>query len=682
MAQVTMPDGAVVEMPDDLDPALGARLRKFQQAQSTPAVQQAQSTPAARPDLTFGSTLAGEGELAATAAGNLIPNAVNSVVDLYHRITGQGPDQKGPVPTFHAGQAAQNLVRDVGELPPAQAVGGALKSADTALGNISPTLRDVVHQAGGVTGDVLNVLGAASLPNAVRGVVGDVGNAVAGIRALGEPTAGGAPTAADVGLRTGTEAPIARTLAGSSAKPALQVHNQQVGNVIAATEAGHPWQAPMSYDSLATAREGPSSVFNRVAASLPEGQLDPQAQAGIQSAGQPQGGRMSAGSPQAQQQIEALRAQLLDPTRTFTGEQIVNESRGLRQEGFHNIASDDVSNQQLGHAQLDMANAIEGHIGRNLPTNGPVSLDQFQQARQALAKNYTVQAALRGNNVDMTALARVQRADPQLLSGGLQTLADFANANTGAAAVPNPLQEPSLGKDIANISLTKPASWVAPVVDAGARRALTGSTDAAIQQALSAFPPRAPGTFGRLPPGPLRLEPPPGSTGVTPVQRQWELPPGEGRPSVSGPEPGFSLAEMLAPQGAAPSPGGSVGSGSVGSLADVMSQGVPEGLVARTAPRGPLTNNASGESAASAEAINRGTRPLVEIDPDGNEKPILRDVTQADVKAPKGHLILDSSTGEIIDRGGLNERLANGLRNRWAALSGQRLGDTFVMQGR
>lgn len=131
----------------------------------------------------------------------------------------------------------------------------------------------------------------------------------------------------------------------------------------------------------------------------------------------------------------------------------------------------------------------------------------------------------------------------------------------------------------------------------------------------------------------------------------------------------------------------------LGDFAAVASQGVPEGTMTRTAsrPKGTqptieypsgaqtnsrLTNNASGESAASVEAINRGTRDLVQVDPDGNETPVLRDVTQIDRRAPKGHLLVDRSNGEIVDRGGLTQRLAEGLRNRWA--SNVRLGDSFA----
>jgi hypothetical protein len=90
-----------------------------------------------------------------------------------------------------------------------------------------------------------------------------------------------------------------------------------------------------------------------------------------------------------------------------------------------------------------------------------------------------------------------------------------------------------------------------------------------------------------------------------------------------------------------------------------------------------LENNASGESSASVEAINRNrmeqaagqTRYLV--DPDGNMIQI-KGVDSVDAIAPKGHIIIQKGVGAdpytILDRGGLPQAHAKGLLNR--ALSG------------
>lgn len=99
--------------------------------------------------------------------------------------------------------------------------------------------------------------------------------------------------------------------------------------------------------------------------------------------------------------------------------------------------------------------------------------------------------------------------------------------------------------------------------------------------------------------------------------------------------------------------------------------GVPEDLMTH------LENNASGESSASLEAINRTRREQAQgqdrflIDQDGKMWPI-RGVEAADATAPKGSIIVQKGIGgepySILDRGGLPRANAHGLLNR--ALAG------------
>src|SRR4029077_4078189 len=80
----------------------------------------------------------------------------------------------------------------------------------------------------------------------------------------------------------------------------------------------------------------------------------------------------------------------------------------------------------------------------------------------------------------------------------------------------------------------------------------------------------------------------------------------------------------------------------------------------------PVENNASGESAASLEAINRGSRNLDLVRPDATSEPVMKGVDQVDRQAPPGHLIVDRDTGEVVSRGkDLNNLQANGLKNRY-----------------
>ena len=761
-------------------------------------VKEEKAPPPPKPEggtpVTTGRMLLGEGEMLASGIAGIPHGAAHAAVDLYSRLGLPGSAPVGsPDPSVvraiepPTGQAAKDVASAVGALPPVQSLMHGAQSADTALRSASPVASDLLHGALHVGGDVLNLLPGAG---AVENIAGRVGKAGAEAAA-----AGGAGL--EAGLRVPQAHPIARTVAGQSGRDALTIHNQQVGNVIAANEAGHaPGQ--ISYEGLASAREPANAVYNRVARALPEGPLDAQAMAQIEAAGAPAGGRITAGSPQAQAHISVLRDQLGNPARPPTGDMIVNELRALRQEGFKNAASEDVSNQSLGKAQLDMAKALEGHIERNLPAGGDVTLDQFQAARQALAKNYTVQSALHGNDVDLQALGRAHRADPELMTGGLKTLADFAEKNptvTGRAS--NIYQPPSalddlIGGERSTIDPRRLAATVgAPAI---ARRVLTGNTESALERANRMFPPRPAETLAPIPPRPLPpntvpFEPPPG--GATPlslvegpprapqsspggisladvlshgVERPSAAPlslaselgaggrPGAGIPyrapvehmagdlEVGGApaEPGFRAPgdvagvmssrlpdQLLGKERPAPPRPVTAGAGSVelpprpgleaselslapenswfkgaennGQLGDVLSQGVPEGTMARvpkTSARGTrpsldfpsgaesparIKNNASGESAASLEAIGRldeerrkGVTRSV-IDPEGNATP-LTGVDAVDAKAPKGHITVLERPGErpeIIDRGGNPKSLAEGLLNRHLAMRQQ-----------
>jgi len=747
-----------------------------------------------KPEMTIGRQLLGNAELGGAAIANIPHGIIHAATDIYNKVTGKyGDEGKDPgwLNAIHVepGEAGKQLSDElgnsltstidsvVGQDRATHAVGATNEAVDE-----HPIARDVVAP---LANDVVTLAGVrAPITSAVRSGVNAVKNAAA--------EASGAGTDwSNAGLRTGGGHPIAREVAGSSGQEALTTHNTKVGNVIASTEAGHPTDAPISYDSLAESREAPNSVYNRVAHDLPEGQLDEAAQSGVQNAGAPEGGRITKGSPQAQQQIADLKAQLLDPKRNFTGPQMVNELRGLRQEGYANAASEDVSNQQLGRAQLDMARALEGHIGRNLPQGGSVNLEQFQTARTALAKSHAVQAALRGNDVDLAALGRIHRNNPTEFTGGLKTLAEFAEGpGKDVVGIPNRYNPPNVLSDMAGVvNIHRPVQSTIqgiPGFGSTARRLLTGSTRGAIEKALQQFPGNGPDAFRPLP----GLTPPPGVVGRSPpIQGSLgDLPQGPGpapfttgtgaNPTVAAPaaRPGdIPLSEVLAhgveksppagltagPMGASapqglpftaspdmvgarpvqggapkllprvtddygnevnpntgerpkvtlgdrfatkPSPGTkpvnqqprperSLGDllGDLQDYSKVVSQGVPEDIAARSRPGNQRTqNNASGESSASVEAINRDKIERAEgkdrflVDPDGKVWPI-RGVDAVDFKPQKGSIVVQKGVGSepysILDRGGLPHAHAKGLLNRaLAGGTGLSLGDLLAAQ--
>lgn len=793
----------------------------------------ASQQPVRRPELDAGGSYLsrvgraglGVAQLIGTGIANIPHAAASAAVDLGRRWTGGNLDAPMPAAIeairVEPGQAAQELVGTVAAGPEAQAIGEGVRAVDRKLGEVSPTAQSVVHHTLGVAGDVSALVPVAQGARVAGG---------AATRFATGAAPAGAPEWMAAGFRSAADRGVARTLAGDGGKDALTLHNQQVGNSILAAEAAVPTGTPLSYETLALAREPANAVYNRVAASLPPSALDAPALERVAAAGSPTG--LVTTSEAAQRQIQSIGTQL---SRPMTGDEMVNNLRSLRQEGYRRIGSEDVDQQMIGRAQLEMARAIEDHIGRNLPPNSPVSIDQFLQARVALAKNHTVESALRGNDVDLATIARVQRHDPELLTGGLQTAADFANANPAIVGLGSRIYDPpSFGHDVMNVSVTRPGTWVPPVTGAVARRALTGPTERMAERAGARYA-QDPSRFDPLPtqppapnpdvvpfepggPTPLTLADELGAGGAAPRGPGGAIPladvlsvgveqrpsaglslaqelgaggrPGEGLPfrrdagldagelelgSPAGPPAPEALGDLAAvmaegprgrpgrdvrgerrpgqprnpdldARGAArdyppeqPTPGGEAldlpprpgladdeltlapedawftQPESLGDLAAVAAQGVPDGGMIRTAPRGAartaprgaarsaemvefsggqsrqrmLENNASGESAASKEAISRVRSERAagiqrfQVDPDGNMTP-LTGVDAVDARAPKGSVIVKvdgEGKPELIDRGGLPKAQADGLVKRALSRGGPRLGDALLMPG-
>src|SRR5271166_4647468 len=77
MATVTMPDGTAVEMPDQVDPVLGGRLRAFQQAQNAPKQPK---------EIGVGDVAKGVGDAALSGAAKVSTGIVGGAVGLVNRL--------------------------------------------------------------------------------------------------------------------------------------------------------------------------------------------------------------------------------------------------------------------------------------------------------------------------------------------------------------------------------------------------------------------------------------------------------------------------------------------------------------------------------------------------------------------------------------------------------------------
>jgi hypothetical protein len=194
----------------------------------------------------------------------------------------------------------------------------------------------------------------------------------------------------------------------------------------------------------------------------------------------------------------------------FDGVGLVEQMKRLRFDGEGNLASLDPSNRSLGQAQKFAARQLEDLAERNLKNfNQPDVMSNFKQARQDIAKSYTIEKSLNAVTGDVSGAKLGQRAaQGKIVPSELQALADAAAAyptafqNTSRiGSVPgiSPLDVGAAG--IAAASASNP-SLLATVLGRPAVRA--GITSPVFQRnMLPSSQPQAPGLLNRATSNPL-----------------------------------------------------------------------------------------------------------------------------------------------------------------------------------
>jgi hypothetical protein len=194
----------------------------------------------------------------------------------------------------------------------------------------------------------------------------------------------------------------------------------------------------------------------------------------------------------------------------FDGVGLVEQMKRLRFDGEGNLASIDPSNRSLGQAQKFAARQLEDLAERNLKNfNQPDVMSNFKQARQDIAKSYTIEKSLNAVTGDVSGAKLGQRAATgKIVPSELQALADAAAAyptafqNTSRiGSVPgiSPLDVGAAG--VAAASASNP-SLLATVLGRPAVRA--GITSPVFQRnMLPSSQPQAPGLLNRVTSNPL-----------------------------------------------------------------------------------------------------------------------------------------------------------------------------------
>jgi hypothetical protein len=567
----------------------------------------------------------GAAERLGQGATRLAGKAASGIAGLF----GGGPDTVAKV---------QGAVNNATELPPSndpmvQAMGAATGVANkataplaNAVGNMSPGARTGIESVAEAIPDIAGVLG------------------LRGAGAAAAPEAAGtsiAKSGAEIGQEAGYTG--LKTKADLASPGAQAITNKLIG-----ADAGMlPDQAPNVANLRNAIRTGPGKVYDQTRERLPSKLTqDPQLQADLSNL--PQQVSQLPRSPD----VQALQDVMLSKPDMTKDELFANISES-RERAKANWNADDPDKNALGDAYSNVAKAYESFIDRQPGVNLPA----WQQARVQMAKNYMAQGALRDENFNAQTYGRVAQKSPDLLTGNAAIVGATHNglpAGTppGVMSAAGPAVGGALAGEVAGQHIGFPGAGamagavVAPAVKALLERFLTRGNSAkaagtSTNPALSylfehpeaptpASPPAGdmPGVEYQAPgvaPG-LSLQdytPPPaagrGAGGPSladllsnGVERPaapgltagpMGAPPKEGLPFRIDPSHmagGLSLADEFTPRAAANN----------SDMAAVASQGVPEGITARTPNPPPVqheVNEDTGEhTVTSADGATHG----------------------------------------------------------------------------
>lgn len=194
----------------------------------------------------------------------------------------------------------------------------------------------------------------------------------------------------------------------------------------------------------------------------------------------------------------------------FDGDGLVEQIKRLRYDGEGNLASGSPKDRSLGQAQKFAAKQLEDLAERNLQNfNQPDVMKNFKQARQDIAKSYTIEKSLNAATGDVSGAKLGQRAAAgKIVPAELQALSDAAaafptafqnTARIGSVPGISPLDVGAAG--VAAASAGNP-SLLATV--AGRPLARSAITSAPFQnRLLPSTTPQVPGLLNRITTDPL-----------------------------------------------------------------------------------------------------------------------------------------------------------------------------------
>ncbi|HWY26260.1 MAG TPA: hypothetical protein VNX47_15150 [Nevskia sp.] len=283
--------------------------------------------------------------------------------------------------------------------------------------------------------------------------------------------------------------------------------NQKVTNGLVRQDLGLPSDAPITPQTLQGVRAQAGQVYNAVKSA---GRVvsDPQYHQDLQAAltGSPQLQSAYAGiggqaDPKLQELVQAVSTPEHDASNMVEAVKYIrNQAKGNFKSSF---ASGNPDALALARGQQDVADSMEDLLKRHLQANGQGDLaDAWDAARTTIAKTYSTEAALNGNNVSAANLAaQAKRGKP--MSDGMDLAAKFGTHFPDVAGVPGSgVGVSKLGAAVAGAGQLGAAYLHSPTMAAGAATMAAapyvarGAMLSRPGQALLATPSYGPGVAG------------------------------------------------------------------------------------------------------------------------------------------------------------------------------------------
>lgn len=221
---------------------------------------------------------------------------------------------------------------------------------------------------------------------------------------------------------------VAEGLAGKIQTGQLAgIKNQPVTDALAKRALALPENIPLTADAIKSVRSTAGEAYKQLKAFGPI-QTDQNYAAAMTDVAGEYVSLAKNFPSQKNGAIDSLLADLNKPT--FNSSDAVELVKRLRHDGFKNITSQDPEAAALGKIQIGAQNAIEDLIDRNLAASGNADfLPVFRNARQMIAKSYTVEKALEDSTGKVVA-SKVGRefSKGRPLTGELATIGKMAEA--------------------------------------------------------------------------------------------------------------------------------------------------------------------------------------------------------------------------------------------------------------